>query len=86
MKSETRIAPFTDDEVRILKLWQENDFLHPFICCDHITMEVTNEGLKCNKCGRLQEWVHDFMLRESAATYNLFKNAKFKEEDDNEQE
>jgi hypothetical protein len=81
MKSETRTAPFTDDEVRILKLWQANDYMHPFTCCDHQPMEPTNEGMKCLKCGRLQEWVHDFMLKESAATYNPFKDAKFKEED-----
>lgn len=73
MKSEVKYAPFTDDEVRILKLWQENDYMHPFTCCDHQTMEPTNEGMKCPKCGRLQEWVHDFMVLESAATYNPFK-------------
>lgn len=80
MKNDIREAPFTDDEVRILKLWQENDYLHPFTCCENENMEPTNEGMKCNKCGRLQEWVHDFMLRESAATYNPFNNIKFKKE------
>ena len=70
MKSETRVAPFTDEEVRILKLWQENDYLHPYTCCDHEPMRATTEGLKCERCGILQEWVHDFSLRESAATYN----------------
>lgn len=81
MKEGIREAPFTDDEVRILKLWQENEFLHPFTCCDNENMLPTNEGMKCLKCGRIQEWIHDFMLKESAATYNPFKNAKFKEED-----
>lgn len=87
MREGIREAPFTDDEVRILKLWQENDYLHPFTCCDHENMEPTNEGMKCLKCGRLQEWVHDFMLRESAATYDPWKNAKFKNnEEKNETE
>ena len=81
MKAEIKTAPFTDDEVRILKLWQANDFLHEYTCCNHEPMEPTTEGLKCNTCGRLQNWVHDFSLKESAATYNPFKNAKFKETD-----
>lgn len=70
MSDDIRHAPFTDDEVRILDLWQKNDYLHPYTCCNHDPMKATTEGLKCDECGRLQEWVHDFSLRESAATYN----------------
>lgn len=79
MKSEMKNAPFTDDEVRILKLWQENDFLHPYTCCRGEAMNVTHEGLKCGTCGRLQESVSDFSFRESAATYNPFKGLKTEE-------
>jgi len=80
MKQTIKEAPFTDEEVRILKLWQENDYLHPFTCCDHLTMKPTKEGMKCPKCGRLQTWVHDFMLLESAATYNPLNYIKFNKE------
>lgn len=76
MNDDIRRAPFTDDEVKILALWQENDYLHPYTCCDSEPMKATTEGLKCDKCERLQEWVHDFSLRESAAEYNPFKNSK----------
>jgi hypothetical protein len=85
-KDTTRIAPFTDEEVRILDLWQKNDYLHPYTCCDHKPMTATSEGLKCDDCGKLQEWVHDFSLRESAATYNPIKivdgKPRFKREND----
>lgn len=83
MKSEMKTAPFTDNEVRILKLWQENDYLHPYTCCDHEPMKATHEGLKCDRCGRLQESVSDFSFRESAATYNPFRGLKT-EENENE--
>ena len=76
MVNNTKIAPFTDEEVRILKLWQENNYHHPYTCC-HEDMEVTNEGLKCKICGRLQLWVHDFSILESAATYNPFEPDKY---------
>ena len=87
-----KLAPFTDEEVRILKLWQTNDYLHPYTCCDGEPMEVYTEGLKCTICGRVQQWIHDFSVRESAATYNPFdldivKYKKLKDkEDGNEKE
>jgi len=74
MNDDILRAPFTDDEVRILDVWQKNDYLHPYTCCDSEPMKATTDGLKCDKCGRLQEWVHDFSLRESAAEYNPSKN------------
>ena len=80
MTTDTRLAPFTDEEVRILKLWQENEYLHPYTCCDGEAMEVSTDGLKCAKCGRQQNWVHDFSLNEKAATYNPYKGLKTEEE------
>lgn len=68
MKDEIKRAPFTDDEVRILKLWQENDYLHPYTCCGE-TMEPTHNGLKCHVCEKLQDWVQDYSLLETAARY-----------------
>lgn len=76
MEDKIKEAPFTDDEVRILKLWQENEYLHPYTCCDGDAMIVENSGLKCGKCGNQQFWVHDFSLNERATTYNPFKNLK----------
>jgi len=83
MSDGVRYAPFTDDEVVVLKLWQENDYLHPYTCCEGEAMEVSNDGLKCAKCGRAQNWVHDFSLNEKTATYNPYKGLNI-EEDENE--
>lgn len=80
MTTDVRCAPFTDDEVRILKLWQENDYLHPYTCCDGEAMEVGVDGFKCAKCGRQQNWVDDFALNEKAATYNPYKGLKIEDE------
>ena len=78
MKAQIKYSPFTDEEVRILKLWQENDYLHPYtcICGGDEVLEVTNDCLKCSKCGYEQNWVHDFSLVEKTATYNPYKNKK----------
>lgn len=50
MNDGIRQSPFTDEEVIILKLWQKNEYLHPYICCNCEPMEVNNDGLKCIKC------------------------------------
>lgn len=54
-------ALFTAEEVKHLQEWQASDYVHPFTCCDHIIMEVSEAGFTCPKCGRLQTWCHDFM-------------------------
>lgn len=79
MDDKIKNAPFTDEEVRVLKLWQENEFLHPYTCCDGEPMIAENEGLKCEKCGTQLFWVHEYSLSEKAATYNPYKG-KIQEE------
>lgn len=74
MESKLKMAPFSEDEIRILKLWQENEYLHPYTCCDGNAMIVEESGLKCEKCGVQQFWVHDFSLNEKTALYNPLKN------------
>lgn len=59
--SEKLKAPFTDEQVRKLKAWQECDYVHPFTCCDHQTMSVETRGFVCPKCGLVQTWCHAFM-------------------------
>jgi len=78
MESKIINAPFTDEEVRVLKLWQANDYLHPYTCCDGESMLVANEGLKCPVCGMQRFWVQDFSTNEKSATYNPFNNTKLK--------
>ena len=78
MDSNPIYAPFTDEQVRILNIWQNNEHWHPYTCCNHENMIPTNEGLKCPICERIQNWVHDFSVDEAAASYDPWK--KFKKE------
>lgn len=54
-------APFTPEQVKNLRAWQESDYVHPFTCCNHQTMTVEMDGFHCPKCGTVQTWCHDFM-------------------------
>lgn len=54
-------APFTDDQVKNMRAWQESDQVHPFTCCDHQTMTVETDGFHCPKCGQVQTWAHEIM-------------------------
>lgn len=56
-------APFTPEEVAKLREWQACDWVHPFTCCEHLTMDVTERGFVCRRCGREQHWCHDFMTK-----------------------
>ncbi len=57
-------VPFTPEQVLALRRWQAADTVHPFTCCNHMTMEVYEHGFVCPKCARVQTWCHDFMLEE----------------------
>lgn len=75
-KAFTKVtAPFTDEQVASLKLFQQSGF-HPFTCCstdnegNHCernkqpnsgALIPTNEGWVC-PCGKYtQDWAHHFM-------------------------
>lgn len=49
-------APFTAEQVAMLREYQQDDYVHPFTCCDHQTMTVETDGFHCPKCGRVQTW------------------------------
>ncbi len=64
-------APFTDQQVEDLKIWQSTGVMHPFTCggCDRnrddqgILIPMP-EGWIC-PCGEYtQDWCHDFMLND----------------------
>jgi len=72
MKAWRIDAPFTAEQVRNLRLWQQNDNVHPFTCCDHQTLVVTKAGFKCPKCKTLQTWCHAFMAEPQPLKVDLF--------------
>lgn len=76
-------APFTPEQVKNLRAWQESDYVHPFTCCDHQTMTVETDGFHCPKCGGVQTWCHDFMasgkIRNPLAAFNEVPAKKWKE-------
>lgn len=57
-------APFTEDQVEAINAFQANRRNHPFTCGTEGCREVLAahvDGMKCPKCGYVQEWVHSFM-------------------------
>ena len=57
-------APFTDDQVKSLKEYQESGIFHPFTCggkdCRE-DLEPTNNGWVCKSCEYTQDWCHEWM-------------------------
>lgn len=53
-------APFTDQQVMNINNHQKCSYLHPLTCTcgDHISLEVTKDGLVCPNCGKVQTWVY----------------------------
>lgn len=54
---ESDHAPFSDDQVSAMNRYQSDERFHPYTCCDHQIMSMTSGGLKCPKCGIVQNWV-----------------------------
>jgi hypothetical protein len=52
-------APFSDEEVKFLQLYQQCKLVHPYTCScgDHVVMEPSHMGFYCHNCGRTQAWV-----------------------------
>lgn len=68
--TEITEAPWTEDQVRRLNLWQQAGNVHPFTCGrDHgATQEdrvltATPEGWRCGGCSYTQDWAFEFMLK-----------------------
>ena len=53
-------TPFTNKVCDNILNYQLSNFYHPFTCCGQ-KMVVSNYGLLCPKCKRVQDWVHGFM-------------------------
>jgi len=56
-------APFDDEQVEVMARYQKEGRFHPYTCCNHQTMVMTHDGLKCPKCGVVQNWVLRNTLR-----------------------
>jgi len=85
-------APFSEEQVKALKNWQEKGF-HPFTCCsfeDCKRSEQKNEGELIPysegwicPCGKYtQDWCHDFMLKPFNPSPILNNNFKSLTSDD----
>lgn len=59
-------APFTDDQVKHLNEYQNNDRFHPFTCGTVGCIEslvATNAGWVCPRDDYTQDWAWDFMAK-----------------------
>ena len=61
-------APFTDEQVKNLNIYQKAGRFHPFTCANRDenhehddVLVATNEGWICPICGYKQDWAHKFM-------------------------
>lgn len=67
------IAPFTNDQIEKIKLFQLNKNVHPLTCpdnhkpYDNRILSVDTNGLYCKICGYRQEHIPDFCFE----YYNL---------------
>lgn len=53
-------APFTEEQVSMIKELQKGDFFHPYTCfgCEPCRpLKVNGSGLYCRECGHQQNWV-----------------------------
>lgn len=51
------VVPLSEIEVMKLDRYQTECKFHPYTCCNHVTMRAFSGGLRCPKCGRIQDWV-----------------------------
>ena len=51
-------APWTKEQVKLLKAYQKFDLFHPHTCtCEGSpVLSVTKDGFVCRKCKRKQTW------------------------------
>lgn len=72
--TDVRVAPWTDEEVEALNVWQHTSSVHPFTCGkrvdhpfeeeygDHGALRATNDGWVCAHCDYTQDWAHKMMF------------------------
>lgn len=70
--SEIIFAPFTEQEVEALNLFQTNRLLHPFTCGNRTNnlhydgegvLIATTDGWICPFCTYTQDWAHRWMTK-----------------------
>lgn len=87
-KAKYIIAPFTDEQVEALTVWQNADTVHPFTCGnrdghpldpegDYGVLVATNDGWICRHCKYKQEWAWYFMVEEPPSSIFPFPKKKF---------
>lgn len=54
-------APWSDEQVRLLSLQQQDPRRHPYTCPEHSSdpLEATPSGWRCRRCEYAQNWAHD---------------------------
>jgi hypothetical protein len=64
------IAPWTDEQVELINLFQERGKFHPYTCSgsggphSDVNLIATNDGWLCPECGRVvQVDILDFVLK-----------------------
>ncbi len=53
-------APFTEDQVKAITEYQQESPWHQYTCytdSQHPTLVASTDGLICNECGHVQNWV-----------------------------
>lgn len=71
-------APFNKTQIKNLQDYQLNNLFHPFTCLYRGThtgdgiLVPTKDGMICEDCGYIQDWVHDFMTSVQFNTRDLF--------------
>ena len=58
-------APWTEQELELLKQYQHGHLFRPYLCCFTEIMEPTKDGLICPKCGKIQTWTYTFSIQEN---------------------
>jgi hypothetical protein len=69
-------APWTDEEVRKLNLWQSLGYVHEFTCKNNHhdksrTLTATTDGWTCPYCEYTQNWARDSMLNPPPPPFTL---------------
>jgi hypothetical protein len=80
------VAPWTDEQIQLLLLWQTGGWIHPYTCgndSNHPVLVPTENGWICSVCDYTQNWAHEMAseLDEGPVTTVNFVPA---EEDDGE--
>ena len=78
MSKDIIVAPWTDEQIKNLNEYQNNDHFHPYTCPSHHEergyglgtgdshriLIATKDGWKCPTCDYEQNWAHTFSAEE----------------------